>query len=120
MRKKTLLLDFDGVLHYYNGTFSAHLGPPVDGARHACFILSREYRLVCFTSRYDTDSVERWLRANGFPEMKVTDRKQSGTIVDDRCVCFTGQWTDVFLNQVRAFRPHWAEEEANPPCDESR
>lgn len=108
MAKQTLLIDFDGVLHTYDGTFSNVLNMPVPGARKACIFLSREYKLICFTTRKPTEDVERWLSRNGFPVMEVTDvKKPAYLILDDRALRFDGQWTDELLAQIYNFKPWW-------------
>lgn len=108
--KPTLLLDFDGVLHDYKGWEGPEerfLHPPIEGARHACLLLARDFRLVCFTTR-PREMVEKWLRAWGFPQMMVTDRKlPAAVLLDDRALTFTGTWTDDLLSQIRNFQPHW-------------
>lgn len=108
--KKTILVDFDGVLHDYKGWVGPEerfLNPPIEKARHACHILSRDYRLVCFTTR-PVEMAARWLRHYGFPEMRVTNMKEPAfLIIDDRAICFEGQWTDEFLARIKSFEPHW-------------
>lgn len=117
-RKKTLLLDFDGVLHDYHGWQGEgpeFLGPPIEKARHACLILEREFKLVCFTTR-PRAIAEPWLRRNGFPEMLVTNVKiPAFLLVDDRGLTFTGEWSDEFINAIRNFQPHWASAAPHTP-----
>ena len=120
MSKPLLLLDFDDTLHNRSQSDEYDplgLGEPLENARHACCILERHFRLVCFTTR-PSAQVEPWLRRWGFPKMMVTNVKTTGTIVDDRCVCFPGKWTDGFLLQLRDFKPWWAipPEEPPSPC----
>jgi len=109
--KKTILLDFDAVLHQYTGWKGSEerfLSPPIPNARHACHILARDRRLVCFTTRQETEVIERWLRANGFPEMKVTDRKEAASVqLDDRAIRFDGVWTDALIKELLEFKPYW-------------
>lgn len=108
MSKPTLLLDFDGVLHNYNGEYAPEgLAEPLENARHACLLLERDFRLICFTSR-PSIWVEPWLRRHGFPKMPVTNVKIAAfAIIDDRAITFPGQWTDEFIASVKGFRPHW-------------
>src|SRR6266850_1313504 len=105
--RKTILIDFDGVLHSYDGEFSSQLGPPVEKSRHACVLLSRKFKLVCFTSRL-LEQVEPWLKRYAFPDMLVTNEKLPAfLIIDDRAITFKGAWTDEFLEEVKQFKPHW-------------
>lgn len=108
--RQTILIDFDGVLHNYKGWQGpkAPLGKPIEKARASCFILAKNYRLVCFTTR-PKDVVEPWLRLHGFPEMKVTNIKEPAfLIVDDRAITFPGTWTDELLSRITSFSPHWS------------
>lgn len=106
--KQTLLIDFDGVLHAYDGTFSPILNLPIPGARKACLILAKHYKLICFTTRKPTEDVEGWLHRNGFPPMDVTDvKKPAYLIIDDRVMRFDGLWTDDFVQSITAFEPWW-------------
>lgn len=107
MARKTLLIDFDGVLHQYTGEFTPNLNPPLPQARAACCILAKKYRLVCFTSR-PVEQVEPWLSRWAFPKMLVTNEKLPAfLIIDDRAICFQGVWTDNFIKSIAAFQPHW-------------
>lgn len=108
MARKTILIDFDGVLHDYKGwTGPEPKGAPIANSRHACCILQKQFRLVCFTTR-DAELTKQWLRKHAFPEMKVTNVKEAAfLIIDDRAVCFQGVWSDEFLASIKSFRPHW-------------
>jgi len=60
-----------------------------------------------FTTRY-ADDVWKWLRygLDGFVS-EVTDRKPAAHVfVDDRAVCFRGDFEDT-LRQIDAFSAHW-------------
>jgi len=111
MVKKTLLVDFDATLSNYTGWQGlTHLDEPLDKARKAMIILSREFKLVCFTTRAieSPELVEQWLRRWGFPVMEVTaTKKPAHLIIDDRALTFPGKWSDEFLQSIRDFKPHW-------------
>lgn len=106
--KKTLLVDFDGVLAQYSGWKGPEeLGPPLTKARSAMHLLAKDYTLVCFTTR-DPQYVEPWLKRHGFPHMRVTNRKDPAYLqIDDRAICFQGEWTNELLEQIKHFRPWW-------------
>src|SRR6266550_662939 len=108
--KPTILLDFDATLHTYKGWEGPErMGPPLAGARRACFELERDHKLVVFTTR-PRDVVVQWLVVNGFPKMEVTNVKlPAKVILDDRAVCFTGTWTDGLILTLRTFTPYWYE-----------
>jgi FMN phosphatase YigB (HAD superfamily) len=107
--KKTLLIDFDGVLHDYHGwTGLTDVGKPIEKSRKALILLSREYKLICFSTR-PAEIIEPWLRHWGFPPMEVTsEKKPAHLIIDDRAIQFKGEWTDELLEQIRQFKPHWS------------
>lgn len=115
--RQTILLDFDGVLHSYNGWNGGRLNEtPLPFARKACWLLAKTYRLVCFTTRATRPEqkllVEEWLRRHGFPLMPVTATKEPAHLmIDDRALTFTS-WSDAFLQQVQTFRTHWNSDES--------
>ena len=113
--RKTLLVDFDGVLHDYKGWQGAEvLNNPLPGARGAMWLLERHFKLVCFTTR-PAEYVTPWLKLHGFPEMKVTNIKEPAfLILDDRAVTFRGKWNDSLIQEIRNFRPYWEEEKPRP------
>ncbi len=96
--KKTVAIDFDGVLHTYDkGWQDGEIyGELVPGAGEILGKLSEQgYRLVVFTTRSDQDSVEEALRRWGvlpyFDE--ITNIKPIAVAyVDDRAVPFRGDW----------------------------
>lgn len=106
--KKTLLIDFDGTIAQYDGWKGlTEVGEPLAKARHALCILSRQFRIVYFTTRA-AFVVEPWLQRWGFPQGMVTNEKVPAfLIIDDRAVTFTGQWTDELIQQIRDFKPWW-------------
>lgn len=118
IKKPTLLIDFDGVLHDYRGWVGAvPLGKPIEKSRASMHLLAMKYRLVCFTTR-PVAPTESWLHMYGFPYMKVTNIKEPAEcIIDDRALTFTGAWTPEFLERITSFKPHWAEDEVStiPP-----
>lgn len=118
--KLTLLVDFDGVLHNYHGFVNAPLDLPVPKSRAAMYKLAQTFRLVCFTAR-DKELVEIWLRNYGFPKMKVTNRKEPAhLIIDDRCMLFSGVWSDEYITRITSFTPHWEQHAPSPTVQDSQ
>ncbi len=78
-RRRTLAVDFDGVLHRYSRGWQggAIYDGPVDCALDSLQALqSAGFRLVVFTAREDLVAVRAWLLAHGFPaDLEVTNRK---------------------------------------------
>lgn len=108
-RKKTICIDFDGVLAEWHGDFrGGGLGPPLPGARRAVHLLARDFQLICFTARPNVNDIHIWLRRHGFPEMRITNVKppSASIFLDDRAITFTA-WTDHLLDQIKTFEPHW-------------
>lgn len=109
--KPTLCLDFDGVLHSYNGwSEDIEFDPPVTGAQRFCKKAQESFTLVVYSSRCYEQSqklaVEAWLKANRFPEMTVTCQKPIAFLtLDDRAVCFQGTWPKV--SDLLKFEPWW-------------
>jgi hypothetical protein len=109
--KKTLLLDFDGVLAHYEGwKGEAELGPPLPAARAACFALAKHFKLICFTTRSAT-TVQPWLTTYGFSCIEgVTNIKIPALLqIDDRAIEFRGVWDDALLERIKQWRPWWSE-----------
>lgn len=113
--KPTILIDFDGVLSSYDGKYdpTAEPGPPLEGARAACFSLAKHYKLLCFTTR-NRIQVEPWLAKYGFSCIEaITSIKVPAYLqIDDRAIRFNGNWRDA-LRDVKEFRPWWKPFEEN-------
>ncbi len=107
--KPTILIDFDGVLSQYDGKYDpeAEPGPPVEGARAACFGLAKKYKLICFTTRHRIQ-VEPWLAKYGFSCIEaITSIKVPAHLqIDDRAIRFDGDWPTTVLS-ITAFTPWW-------------
>ncbi len=112
--KKTILIDFDGVLSKYEGWKGEELGLPLEKARAACFALAKDFKLVCFTTRNKV-FVEPWLVQHGFSCIEaVTSIKVPAFLqIDDRCIEFRGEWNDELVARIRSWRPWWEEKEAS-------
>lgn len=101
-RRRTLALDFDGVLHSYTRGWTGPVpeDPPEPGAAEFARRMAETCDLVCLTTRADTGeggtAVESWLHRHGFPPMAVTDRKPPAVAyVDDRAVRYhAGNWEE--------------------------
>jgi hypothetical protein len=111
--KPTLQIDLDGTIARYDGWKGlTHIGEPLPNARHAMCILSRKYRLVCYTARASApeavEAVEMYLKKHGFPHMIITNRKDPAHLcIDDRALQFCGVWDDHLLRAIDTFRPWW-------------
>ena len=64
MFKKTILFDLDGVLNMYNGNYDENFIPPIkDGAYEFVKELSKDYKVVIFTTR-DSILASDWIKDN--------------------------------------------------------
>ena len=107
-KKKTIALDFDGVLHSYKQGWTGYApeDPPVDGSLDFIHFLQDEgYEVVIFSSRAKNkkgkDGIEKWLSDNDFPKISVYHEKPEALLyVDDRGFRFSGVWDDLkeFIN----------------------
>ncbi len=109
--RRTVCLDFDGVLHSYrSGWCGAEVipDPPIHGTREAVARLRQQYRVVVNSSRCHTEegrrAVETWLHRHDIAVDEVCVHKPPAHVyVDDRAVRFRGNWDDV-MDEIREFR----------------
>ena len=52
MTKKTICVDFDGVLNEYNGYEEGNLGEPLSASKEFIRQLRKKYKVVILTSRF--------------------------------------------------------------------
>lgn len=103
--KKTILVDLDGVLNTYTGTFNEKTIPPIkDGAFEFIKNLSCDYNIKIFTTRNSLLTSE-WIINNGLRDFvdDVTNVKEpSFLIIDDRCINFNGNYEEIY-KQIKNF-----------------
>ena len=103
-------VDLNGVLDSYTGwKHPDHWDPPRPGAREFLQRLTeRGFDVVVFTTRHHVQ-VRRWLSEHDLMPFvsAVTRRKPPAHVfVDDRAVCFSGDFDDA-LERVVTFKAHW-------------
>lgn len=109
MIKKTICVDFDGVLNEYDGYEEGNLGESLTGSKEFIKELRKKYKVVILTSRQKEQVID-WLNNNGFPSMKVTNRKVPAVAyIDDRAIQFNGNYKKV-ISRLKNFKPYWAKE----------
>lgn len=96
MSKKTIAVDFDGVIHkysegYHDGTIYDEL---MEGAKDALFRLRQRYEVVVFSVREPQQIID-WLDKQNIVVDEVTNVKPKAVVyIDDRGLRFTN-WKDM-------------------------
>ena len=97
--KKLILLDLDGVINTYNGNFDKNFIPEIkEGAKEFLERLSKEYEIKIFTTR-NRLLASKWIIENKLDNLvtDVTNVKDPAYLhVDDRCICFNGNYDNLF------------------------
>ncbi len=109
--RRTICLDFDGVLHSYrSGWCGSEVipDPPIHGTREAVARLRQQYRVVVHSARCRTEAglraVQHWLHKHEIAVDEVCEHKPPAHIyVDDRAVRFRGDW-ELLADEIRQFR----------------
>lgn len=106
-KKKTILVDLDGVLNQYNGTFDENIIPEIkDGAIEFVQNLHQNFTIKIFTTR-NKILTAKWLIENNLDKYisDITDIKEPAFLhIDDRCICFDGNFNNT-INQIQNFKP---------------
>lgn len=94
--KKTLAIDFDGVIHTYKTWEGIDVikGKPIEDCREAMVMLHHKYKLVVHTCRAvcpeGIRAVKKYMRKHGIPFDDVTASKPAAVMyIDDRGLLFT-------------------------------
>jgi hypothetical protein len=119
---KTIVVDFDGVLHWYRKGWSdgSIYDDPVPGSQDAMRqLIERGFKVVVFSTRAidriirgvieagQEAQMRTWLHRNGFPELEIWKEpgKPMGiAYIDDRAVRFNGDWK-VAIEEASNFVP---------------
>lgn len=107
MKKKTILIDLDGVLNEYTGNYDVNNIPRMKfGADGFLKILSKKFELKIFTTR-DRLKTSEWLKTNNLDKYisDVTNVKvPAWLIIDDRSITFNGNYENI-IEQIQNFKP---------------
>ncbi|MEM6474147.1 MAG: hypothetical protein AAF802_31710 [Planctomycetota bacterium] len=109
--RRTVCLDFDGVIHSYRSPWcGAEIipDPPIHGSREAIAELRQRYRVVVHSARCATEegtqAVRAYLATHGIQVDDVCRFKPPASIyVDDRGLRFEGDWQET-RRAIDAFR----------------
>lgn len=111
--KKTVIFDFDGVIHSYtSGWKGADVipDPPVPGIREAIkAIREAGYEVVVVSTRCYQEggigAIAEYLTKYDIPVDRVTTEKPPAIVqVDDRVICFDGK-PETLLEKIENFQP---------------
>jgi hypothetical protein len=116
MDRKTIAIDFDGVIHSYTSGWKGAdtiPDPPTPGAIEWLAEAHSRFEVAIYSTRAETAEGRRaiaaWLRKNGLHEIilaqiKITSAKPMALIyLDDRGWQFTGTFPS--LDEIEAFKP---------------
>lgn len=116
--KKTVVFDFDGVIHgYTSGWKGADLIPdkPVEGIKEAIFDIRKAgYEVAVVSTRCATangmEAVKKYLADNEIEVDKVCAEKPPAIVyIDDRAICFDGK-SDELLKKIENFKTWYQKE----------
>jgi len=108
MAQKTIVLDFDAVIHQYTGWNGGKLNKPIKGAKEAIKQFETDGFDVKIFSTRPADVIENWLVDNNFPLIPVCkDKPKCFVMVDDRSYRFDGEWNSQVIEDIESFTPYW-------------
>jgi len=113
---KTLLIDFDGVIHSYTSRFTSPeeiLDGPVEGAIEALERYTDHFDVYIFSTRcqYDKaiDAMRKWLLKHGLSEITLghvfftCEKIPAWVMLDDRAITFKGDFPTP--QEIQTFKP---------------
>lgn len=114
-KKKTIVFDFDGVIHSYTSGWHGNdvvADPPVEGIKEAIDDLKDDYEIVIVSTRCSTTegtlAIIDFMHENNIHYDRILKEKPPAVCyIDDRAICFDGQ-TDTLADKVRNFKS-WTE-----------
>ena len=108
-KKKTILIDLDGVLNDYVGNYDKDFIPQIKaGAKEFLSDLSKNYDIKIFTTR-NSELASKWIEENGLNEfvVGVTNVKEPCWVyIDDRCITFDGKFEGL-IDKINNFKPYY-------------
>ena len=105
--KPTIMIDLDGVLNNYS-YYTKEIPELQNGAEEFLANLSKEYKLVLFTTRKKR-LASKWLKTNKIDRYfsDITNIKYPAYIyLDDRAIKFEGNYNDT-LKEIHNFKTYW-------------
>ena len=118
MEKKTICIDFDGVIHDYSNGFQGEdvFGGMIPNANIGTSVLKEKgWTIIIFTTRKKTEKLKKWLEDNKItydyinenPEQpeRTSGKVISDVYLDDRGICFNGRWDQWLIREIADFEP---------------
>jgi hypothetical protein len=115
MAKPVLCLDFDGVIHRYSRGWQdgALYDPPTEGFRQWAEQAAEHFRLVIYSASRSNHpggvgAMQAWLAAHRLADLPLEfahAKPAAFLTIDDRAVCFTGDWSQFDPATLRRFKP---------------
>lgn len=118
MEKKTICIDFDGVIAQYEGWKGEDVfGEPVDGVQTALEVLKKNgYTIIIYTTRSANAKLKKYLEKNSIPYDYINENPDqpegsnkgkpiADVYIDDRAICFRGNWKYT-LEEIAMFKPY--------------
>lgn len=111
--KKTVVFDFDGVIHSYTSGWQNEYtipDPPVDGIKEAIAEIRKAgYVVVVVSTRcaYANGklAIMNWLEKYGIKVDGIVEHKPPAVVyIDDRAICFDGD-SKSLLSKIDKFKP---------------
>jgi hypothetical protein len=111
VRRQTVCLDFDGVVHSYQSGWQGETvipDPPIHGVDRAIAKLRENFRVVIYSTRCRNEdgchAIRQWLAKHRIDVDEVCMFKPPASVyVDDRAVRFKGDW-DQTISEINSFR----------------
>jgi hypothetical protein len=111
VKRRTVCLDFDGVVHSYLTGWQGETAipdPPIHRVDLAIKRLRKDFRVVIFSARCRSEegvrAISDWLKKHAIEVDEVCrDKPAAHVYVDDRAVRFTGDW-DQAIAEIYDFR----------------
>lgn len=123
MEKRTICIDFDGVIHDYSSGWQGEdvFGQMIPNADTGTSVLKQKgWTVIIFTTRKKTDELEKWLKEHNITYDYINENPgqpdgTSGKIMadvylDDRGICFRGRWDSWLVREILDFEP-WQEQQ---------
>lgn len=109
--KKTVVFDFDGVIHSYTSGWRGATeipDPPVPGIAEAISNIREKYNVVVVSSRCShyagSEAIQRWLDKYGIVVDSISSTKPPAVCyIDDRALYFDGH-PETLLQKIDSFQ----------------